>query len=363
MKSLFTLLAVCFLQTCFFAQQPSICDTIVLKNGKTIVAEIEKSTDTELFYHRCEEGSQGQRSIIKSFVREIRTSNGVKTIPPATNLPAVSDSSQIWHISTQDGNDYIGNLVSQDADKVVIRTTSIGEIAIPKSQIKVMEPVKKEQMVDGDFWYESPHNTRYFWAPNGYGLRKGEGYYQNTWVLLNQAAYGVSDNFSIGVGMIPTFLFGAEGFPFWITPKVSIPLKKDAVNLGAGLLYINAVGLGLDGGGGAGIAYGVLTTGPRDRNMTLGLGYGFADGGWADYPTITISGMYRTSKRFTLLTENYLIPVGDGQKFGIISIGGRYGGKNIALDFGLFRPLSDDFGDGFWALPWLGINVPFGKHR
>lgn len=365
MKNLLTLLAVCLMQTLLFAQNPSKpeCDTIVLKNGKRIPAEIAKSTVSDFYYTRCNDESFTQRSINKSFVKEIRTKQGVETITTASTLPSVSDSSQLWHLSTKDGNDYIGNILSQNAEKVVIRSTTLGEVSIPKSQIKSMDPVKKEQMVEGDYWYESPHNTRYFWAPNGYGIRKGEGYYQNTWILLNQAAYGISDNFSVGVGIIPTFLFGVSGFPFWITPKVSIPIKKDQLNLGAGLLYINTVGLDADGGGGAGLAYGVFTAGPRDRNVTLGLGYGFSGGEWADYPTVTLSGLYRVSKKFSLLTENYLIPLGEGERFGIISAGGRYGGKSIALDFGLFRPLLEDLGDGFWALPWLGINVPFGKHR
>ncbi len=121
-----------------------------------------------------------------------------------------------------------------------------------------MEPVKKAQIVDGEFWYDSPSNTRYFWSPNGYGLRKGEGYYQNNWILLNQATYGFSDHFSIGAGIVPTFLFGDSGLPFWITPKISVPIQKDQLNLGAGLLYINAIGSDSDIGGGAGITYGGL---------------------------------------------------------------------------------------------------------
>ncbi|MDO8367535.1 MAG: hypothetical protein Q7T20_12110 [Saprospiraceae bacterium] len=363
MKKHLALITLCSFQSILFAQNSTPCDTLVLKNGKTILAEIDKITDTEILYQRCADGSKGKRSTPKSFVKEIRSFEGIKNIADLSILPSATDSTQLWHITTKDGNDYIGTIVRQDATHVVIRTTSLGEISVPKSQIKIMEPVRKEQMVEGEFWYDSPHNTRYFFAPNGYGLRRGEGYYQNTWVLLNQVTYGFSDNFSLGLGTIPIFLFGAPGVPFWITPKFSMPIKKDKLNLGAGVLYANAIGFDSEAGGGAGMAYGVLTTGPRDRNLTFGLGYGFADGDWAEYPLVTISGMYRVSRKFSFLTENYLIPVGDGENFGVISVGGRYGGKSIALDFGLFRPILEDLGGGFWALPWLGINVPFGKPR
>ncbi len=275
------------------------------------------------------------------------------------------DSTQQWHISTLDGNDFIGELVSDDESTVTILTDNFGEIKIPKKQIKVMEPVRKGQMVKGSYWYDSPHNTRYFFAPNGYGLKKGEGYYQNTWVFMNQVTYGFTDHFSLGVGLVPTFLFGASGFPFWVTPKFSLPIQKEKLNLGAGVLYFNGIGEDFgDTGGGAGLVYGTLTAGPRDRNITMGLGWGFAEGDWGAYPAITISGMYRQSRNFYFLTENYIIPLGYGENVGIVSVGGRYMAKRVAIDFGLFRPVfsDDDFFD-FIGLPWLGVTIPFGRPR
>lgn len=275
------------------------------------------------------------------------------------------DSTQKWHISTLDGNDYIGTIVEQDAEKVILLTDNLGQINIPKKQIKVMEPIKKEQIVNGAYWYDSPHNTRYFFAPNGYGLKKGEGYYQNNWIFMNQVTYGFSNHFSLGVGLVPTFLFGAAGFPFWITPKFSIPITPDKLNLGAGVIYFNGIGEDFRGtGGGAGLAYGTITAGPRDRNITLGLGWGFSEGDWGSYPAVTLSGMYRQRKNFYFLTENYLIPIGNGESIGIISFGGRYMAKKMAFDFGLFRPiLNDEYYLEFIGLPWLGINIPFGRPR
>ncbi len=369
MKKSFTLLCFSLCQTLLSAQgSPGInCDTIVLNNGQTILAEIDHSTDSEIFYTKCGDSGASQRAIGKSFVKEIRSKRGVKAVTGGPSKPMIdTDSTQLWHIITKDGNDYIGTITSQDAEKIVLRTTSLGDISIPKNQIRVLEPIKKTQIVGGEFWYESPHATRYFWAPNAYGLKAGEGYYQNTWIFLNQASYGITNNFSIGAGIIPAFLFGASGFPFWITPKITIPVQKDEINLGAGVLYVNAVGDDFEGisGTGIGIAYGALTSGPRDRNVTLGLGYGFANGNWARYPTITFCGMFRTSKKFMFLTENYLITIGEvGTLVGILSAGGRYGGKGIAIDFGLFRPVGEDTGSRFWALPWLGLNVPFGKAK
>jgi hypothetical protein len=347
--------------------QKAQCDTLVLKDGTRIMGIIEKNRDTEFWYAPCANPNAGLKTIEKSRVREIRTKNGatsvVSVVPKGLrNAFETADSSQLWQIVTLDGNVYLGNILSKNEENLSMRTQALGVIEVPLLQVREAQLVQKNQIVDGEFWYDSPHNTRYFWSPSGYGLRKGEGYYQNTWVLFNQVSYGFTDYFSFGVGILPTFFFGGSGFPFWVTPKVSVPLVKDKLSMGAGVLYFNGIG-DFSGTGGLGLGYGVLTAGSRDRNFTLGMGYGFADGEWSRSPVINAAGMYRVTKKFFLLTENYIIPVrSEETTYGIVSAGGRYGGRGIAVDFGLFAPLGG--GSGFeFALPWLGINVPFGRKK
>ena len=194
----------------------------------------------------------------------------------------------------------------------------------------------------------------YFFVPNGYGLKKGEGYYQNTWILFNQLSYGLHDYFSLGVGMLPLFLFAGAPTPLWITPKVQFPVVEDKVNMGAGLLAATII----PEGGVIGITYGVVSLGSRDHNLSAGLGWGFSDGGWADVPTFSLSGMTRISVKTFLMTENYFINTG-GDNIGIISLGGRTVQRRLAVDYGLIFPLAD-IGE-FIAIPWLGITVPFGN--
>ena len=117
---------------------------------------------------------------------------------------------------------------------------------------------------------------------------------------------------TVGLGLVPTFLFGAGATPFWITPKVSIPVVKDKFNIGAGVLYANVVGSDVETGKGIALAYGITTFGSRDKNMSIGVGYGWADGGWASKPTINVSFMARVSRNGYFLSENYFIPTQDG---------------------------------------------------
>jgi hypothetical protein len=264
--------------------------------------------------------------------------------------------SLVYRVETKDGNAFTGTMLEQDAEKIKLKTETIGEVTIFRRDITRTTLVSTSQMRKGKLWSDNPQATRYLWSPNGYGLRKGEAYYQNVWVFFNQVAYGVTDNFSIGGGMIPLFLFAGAPTPVWITPKVSFPVSKDKVNLGVGALVGTVIGAG-DDVGSAGLLYGLSTFGSRDRNFTVGLGYGFAGGEMASTPVVTASGMLRIGAKGYLLTENYLIRSG-GESFGLFMIGGRYIIQKVGLDFGLVIPSGVD---ETLAIPWLGLTIPFGR--
>ncbi len=264
------------------------------------------------------------------------------------------DSTKMFRIETSDGNEYVGRVVEQKQGQIKIATEKIGLITLRFADVVKIEEVKVSQLKDNVYWFENPQSTRYLWSPNGFGLKKGEGYYQNIWVLFNHFAVGVSDNFSMGAGIVPLFLFAGSPTPAWITPKFSIPVRKDKVSIGAGVLIGGVLG---EPNTGFGVMYGTLTLGNRDKNLSMGLGYGYSGGDWASYPTISVSGMVRTGPRGYFLTENYYF--GGQAGFLMLSIGGRRIIKKTGLDFGLVIP--SDTGGSLVAIPWLGFSVPFGK--
>lgn len=266
-----------------------------------------------------------------------------------------TNDTTLVNIETVDGNEFIGQIVSEDSLKIVVKTEKLGEISIFRSDIKRQEILEVQQIKEGKYWFPNPQSTRYLWSPNGYGLKQGEGYYQNIWVLWNQFAYGLSDNFSIGGGIIPLFLFGGTPTPVFITAKFSIPVVENKFNIGAGAIAGTILG---EEETGFGILYGLSTFGTPDNNVTVGMGYGFAGGEWASSPMININGMFRVSSRGYFITENYYINAG-GENVVLITLGGRSIIKKAALDYGLVIPIAD-IGQ-FVAIPWLGFTVPFGK--
>ncbi|PSL01414.1 DUF1292 domain-containing protein [Cecembia rubra] len=262
---------------------------------------------------------------------------------------------QIYRVKTRDGNEFIGQITQEDDEKLVIATEKFGNVTIRKTDVLTRELINSGQMKDGKLWFENPQSTRYFFSPNGYGLKPGESYYQNVWIFFNQFSFGITENFSMSAGIVPLFLFAGAPTPVWLNPKFSIPVVKDKYNVGAGALLGTVIG----GGGAFGILYGVNTFGNRDKNITLGLGWGFSDGEIANSPTITLGGMIRTGPRGYFLTENYIINTGF-ETFGMLSFGGRRIIGDVGLDYGLILPISGNF-DSFIAVPWLGLTVPLRK--
>ncbi|MCF6357069.1 MAG: hypothetical protein L3J54_04615 [Draconibacterium sp.] len=258
-------------------------------------------------------------------------------------------------VETDDGNEFLGEIIKEDTVLIVLKTRTLGEITIYKSDIKTRKKVEVQQIKDGKFWFDNPQSTRYFWSPNGYGLKKGEGYYQNIWVLWNQVSYGLTDNFSVGGGVIPLFLFGGGPTPIFGTAKFSVPIVKNKVSIGGGAIAGTVLG---EQETGFGILYGLSTFGTPDNNISLGLGYGFASGGWTTSPLLNVNAMFRITRRGYFITENYYINI-DGERAIFLSLGGRWIIKKAALDYGLILPIIEDA--GFIGIPWLGFTIPFGN--
>ena len=272
----------------------------------------------------------------------------------------IADSAKLYTFQTNGGNYFTGSVAFEDESRLEIQTSDLGLVTIAKKDIKEITHVTAGQIFSGKIWVQNKHYTRYFWSPSAYGLKRGEGYYQNLWVLFNQVSIGITDNFSMGLGMIPTFLIGSIGLdilPIWITPKFSIPVQNEKLNIGAGVL---AGRVGLIDNSNFGIVYGVCTIGNTDKNVTFGLGYGYAGGEMGNIPVINIAATTRVSRRGYLLTENYLFPGIDYNM--LFSFGGRTITQVVAIDYGCFFTFVNG---GFIGIPWLGLSasIKLGKKK
>ena len=266
------------------------------------------------------------------------------------------DGTPLLKVVTADGSTFIGRFVREDDQSITLEVENLGELTIIKENIRSAIKIAEEDLVDGKYWFPNPNATRYLFAPGAIPITRKTGYYQNTWIFFNNVNYGFTERFSMGVGMVPIFLFGVSALPVWLLPKYSIPIKTDKLHISTGAMIGGVVGVD---GGGAGILYSTLTYGNRNRNITGGLGFGFVEDGISDNPVINLSGMYRLSIKSYVISENHFIPSGSGYD-ALWSIGYRYAPESFSVDFALIRP--SGVSDSFIGIPWIGVTLPFDRN-
>jgi len=242
-------------------------------------------------------------------------------------------------VTMKNGEEYKGQIITRDDETIVLQTVN-GELKLNASNVKSIV----DDTNDGKFLFSNPNYMRYFIGHSGIPLEKGEGYYQNVMVVLNSAHYGITKNISIGGGI--EFFSTIAGKPIWfLMPKVGFNVSKNFHIAGGGLIA------GFAGEGVASYLYGVSTFGNKEKNLSVGLGYGLFDGEFSRFPAVTLSGTYRLTNGLALVTENYIFPNGIGDPFYFGIHGLRILSRKNAFDIGaVVVPQITDF---IKAIPYI----------
>jgi hypothetical protein len=209
--------------------------------------------------------------------------------------------------------------VARRPNEFDFQTKDLGLLTVQQVNIKSMVLLTAGQSSKG--WEPVGNGTRIFFAPTARNLRKGEGYVQDIDIVFLGANYGITDNISVGV-LVPV-IPGAGFSVIALTPKVGFSVTEK-FSAGGGILFAS------DFETSGGIAYGVGTYGSADQNVTLGLGYLFAEGEVESSPVVVLGGAKRVSRRLSLLNETYFF---DGGLLGLAGI--RIAATRISGSLGL----------------------------
>mgnify|MGYP001297509196 CR=1 FL=1 len=247
-----------------------------------------------------------------------------------------TNNKQVYRVTLNDKSSYIGEITEETTSTLVLINQTTGvKTELPTTQIQKKELLSESSIKNNEYWFENPNATRYLFGTSAFNLKKGEGYYQNTMLLLNSFNVGITDYFSIGGGIefLSTFISLSEGNfnpIIYFTPKVGFSVA-DNIHVGGGVLLASIPQFGETSNTGLGMLYGLGTYGNLDHNVTATIGWGSVDGNSFNKPLITVSGMTRVAKKTALVTENWLIPT-DSSYEPIFSYGVRFFGENIAVD-------------------------------
>jgi hypothetical protein len=215
----------------------------------------------------------------------------------------------------QAGNRNLGSGIfsANDSEKALLIYFAVSDILKnPYSNVEVTNPsvssqtlpspesLSQSQNIQQPEADPGQHRSRYFFAPSSYNLEKGELYYNSLYFLLHDVQYGMSDNFSLGMGTTIVLL------PFYITPKFTIPITPKSTIAVGDMLMIGTWGTKFTGN----LLYLTYTRGNVYSNFTLGGGY-LTIGGKdisnpVDAPVINFSALGRISSHIYFITENYI---------------------------------------------------------
>jgi len=223
------------------------------------------------------------------------------------------ESDETMLVTMLNGEEYYGLIVSQDEESIVLKT-------------KVAQITLK--------------------SPNSIQLKKKEGYYQNTGLVLNSINYGITNNISIHAGAEFLFSILTGGPTFFISPKVGYQLTQETYVSG-GLLSVKVQDQDLTL-----VGHGSITVGTKDSNVSFGAGYAFLNSQFRESPVLYIAGMQRIGQKFALLSENYILPIAASYNILMGIQGFRYFKNKNVFDIGAILIYDSNFS-------FLGTGLPY----
>ncbi len=250
--------------------------------------------------------------------------------------PAQSqESSNITHkVVKQNGVAFYGKIISQDAREILIETKDLGQIYIPKHEIRDITILEEGEKPSSGGLFA----TRYFLTTNGFPVKKGDNYVQ--WNLFGpDFQFGVADNFGLGV------MTSWVGMPIIGTAKYSKQLTK---KISGGLGFLGGTGSWAFPQYGLLLPFGFVTVGDRINNINFTGGYGalFVEDYDSRYeisntpqdewhtnsviyhnedkvyretrPLFSIAGMFRINNKFSFVFDSFIMLKGKETEYQIL---------------------------------------------
>lgn len=201
-------------------------------------------------------------------------------------------------VTKNDGTEYVGVILQEDAREILLKTEQIGEIYIPKHEIKSIEPLGEGDYQGGKYLGKNIFATRYFFTTNGLPMKKGDSY---AMIQLPGAEYqvAIADNFTIGglTSWIGVPIIGSVKYAVHISDNFNLALGALA-GTGSWASW-NSYGM---------LPYGALTFGNHRANLNVSAGYlriGIEDQ-IASAPLMSLAGLVRFNDRVAFTGDSFI---------------------------------------------------------
>lgn len=258
-----------------------------------------------------------------------------------------SQNNQLVEIETKDGNIFLGTIIEESDEGIILKTQDGIRISVPNSSIKNLSKIETTE-VEGQVWRADPNKSMYLFAPSAFPIEKQKVYCRDFCLVFPSYNRGFGNNFSLQAGafVFPGMQF--DNIPIVLSGKFSLP-ELGPARLATGMMYISVPGQSTSFG--AGFAFGSATIGNRFTHFTASLGWGYFrdENEWdfAEKPILVLASNIRVLNSFAVVAEYWLPPEVDDPTNLPIALSGRFIGRRFAVDIG-----------GFFTKDMEGIPLP-----
>jgi hypothetical protein len=215
-------------------------------------------------------------------------------------------------------------------------------------------------------WKKNLHASHTFFGPSAINMEQGQGYYQNSYVLVHSAWFAPLNNVSVGggfqlVSLVNSFRENARPATVFVAvkggAKVNSVMHVGVFAIGGQLTdkppFLDTVDVDYK----IGAFMAQFTLGTPDMHATFSAGWGATRLGLTEEPLFGLSGQIRVIDRLAIVTENWMLRFGR-EAFSIYTLGGRFLHRKLGADLGIVynARLKDEFAP---IIPYLGFALRF----
>lgn len=205
-------------------------------------------------------------------------------------------------VEKSDQGRYVGILLMANDIEVLLDSTAIGSVLIPRSLVRSISPAVREQEQRASAAQAQPFSSRYFITTNGFPIGDDGAYILFT-TFGPDFQFAPTENLSVGI--LTTYI----GSPILGSIKATTRIT-DNVNAAAGAL------IGWNGWIPEfiffALPYGSVTFGSRASNVTLSTGYGYVsyDGDGGGRALFSVAGQTHAWSKVSLMFDSIILSAG-----------------------------------------------------
>ena len=263
-----------------------------------------------------------------------------------------------YEFTLKDGTKMVGQLIDQNKESYVIKTSNFGTIKISSNQVVSIILQDQKTKVNKNRsanYFENQFGYKYFIFNTAIPVEPKKWFYTNQYIFFSSFTYGISKHVSAGVlffTFVPTIL---------LSPNLKITINPDSKTkfaLNSQYLYLRE-----NSSSNFVLFQGTMTRGDAQNNFTFGIGKFVSYRGVDSGAVITIGFVKKVSSKLSVISENIIIASeasSSTKSFGLLSAGLRFDRRMHAFDLGLFAPTSG-LDRNLNLIPYIGFNLKLSK--